>query len=95
MIFYSGATPMTTAEFRDASTRELVDPNTAEVAVYDPNGTLVVDDDAMTKDEVGMYHYYIDTSSLTVFGEYNVYVKGTRNNRTAIEKMAFVLWPLG
>lgn len=92
-LFHHGETPMVTAKFRDAITHELVDPDTATVSVYDPNDELKIDAAAMVKDTVGEYHYDVDTTPFTVFGEYKAFIDGVRDNRVSTEKTVFTVEP--
>ena len=53
----------------------LVDPtNSIEVTIKDKNGTIAVDEQAMTKSDTGIYTYDYNTTTSTTKGWYNVEV---------------------
>lgn len=74
------------------STGTLVDPDTSiKVTVTDPDGTAVVDDQAMSKDDTGTYHYDYTPDSDADLGPYVVRYKTVDAGRTTIVKTDFRL----
>jgi len=79
-----GDTVKTTATFRYDST--LTDPSGGtnptcgvKVDVVKSDGTYLVQDQPVTRDSVGSYYYYFDTTSTDPYGIYIVVWKGHHN----------------
>jgi hypothetical protein len=92
-LFYIGETPVILAEFYDAFTHDLVDPEAVKVSLYDPEGNLKIDGAAAARDETGKYHYDVNTNNFSIFGEYAAIVEATRDGRVSAEKTVFTLRP--
>ena len=50
----------------------LVDATSVSVSIIPPNGTAVVDDQAMTKTATGIYEYFYTTTASVAEGDYQV-----------------------
>ena len=48
----------------------LVDPTSVTVTITDPDGTVVVNAEAMTQSETGIYYYYYRTTTSSTKGNY-------------------------
>lgn len=50
----------------------LVDATSVDVSVVDPDGTVVVDEQAMSKTATGTYEYYYETTISVDEGDYQI-----------------------
>ncbi len=50
----------------------LVDATSVDISIRDPDGTLVVDEQAMTKTATGVYEYFLLTTTSFVEGNYQL-----------------------
>ncbi len=50
----------------------LVDATSVSITIKDPDGTLVVDDVAMTKNSTGMYEYFYTPATTAILGNYQI-----------------------
>lgn len=68
------------------------DPATSmKIYIQDPNGTNVVDGEAMTKDSTGNYHYDYTPDADTTLGQYEVEYVATNGTRVSAQQDSFVL----
>jgi hypothetical protein len=91
--YFIGETPLVSAAFYDVLTHLPIDPEVVTISVYDPNGLLKIDAVPLTKDSEGKYHYAVDTSGFTVFGEYATFVDAGHGILSSAEKAVFTLKP--
>lgn len=88
--FDIGETVILQAEVKNQA-GSYVDPSTSmQISVYDPNGTAIVSDAAMTKDDTGKYHYDFQAAGKSK-GKYTFAAKATNGARITIQKDAFYL----
>ena len=65
----------------------LTDPSTStKITITDSQKNIKVNNQDMTKDSTGKYHYDWDTSSLSLTGIYAVFYKATHQSRVSIDK---------
>lgn len=50
----------------------LVDATSVDISIIDPDGTIVVDETAMTKTATGTYEYYYTTTTSVDEGNYQI-----------------------
>ena len=50
----------------------LVDATSVDVSIKDPDGTIVVDEAAMTKTATGVYEYFYTTTISVIQGNYQI-----------------------
>lgn len=50
----------------------LVDPTSVSITIKDPDGTLVANDQAMTKNSTGMYEYFYTPATTAILGRYQI-----------------------
>jgi len=68
------------------------DPNVSiQVSIWDPDGTAVVADTAMTKDATGEYHYDLATTASFALGTYRFQYETVHDSRTTIQTDYFVV----
>ena len=68
------------------------DPATSmQISIFDPINNAVVDNQAMTKDAVGKYHYDYTSPSTVRAGKYTVKFVATDGTRITINKDSFNL----
>jgi hypothetical protein len=79
--FYLGETVPMAVEARDYKTGDLVDTTSMKITI---SGTeVIVDDEEMTKDSTGCYHYDWESDTL---GTINIRYKAVYNGKTVISK---------
>ena len=89
--FNRGETVICSIEIKDAD-GNFSDPATStQITITDPSGTDVVDDQAMTKDSIGKYHYDYTSSSSAKLGNYLVKYVLTDGSRITIDTETFKL----
>ena len=69
-----GNTVKASVEFKYNNT--YTDPLYPTISVYKPDGSTLVNDATPTKDDVGKYHYFIETSNDSPLGIYIIEWKG-------------------
>ena len=79
--FYLGSTVVFSLTIMRASNSILFDPDSVTITIS--NNTVVVNDQAMTKDSVGEYHYDWTPSEV---GIYTVEYKATNVSRVSVGK---------
>jgi hypothetical protein len=79
--FYLGETVPFAIEIRNAQTSDLLDPDSITITVA--NNGVLVNNDAMIKDSVGVYHYNWMANAI---GNYQVVYKAIDNGKTTIAK---------
>ena len=90
-LFQIGETVICTIEVRDDA-GNYKDPATSmTITITDPHHTVIVDNQAMTKDAVGKYHYDYNSPSTALSGNYTVRYVATDGSRITIEKETFAL----
>ena len=86
MIFHVGETVICSIEVRD-SDGALADPATSmNITITDNTNGIEVDDQAMSKDGTGLYHYDWNTSADAALGIYYITYTATDGSRISIEK---------
>ena len=50
----------------------LVDATSVDISIKDPDGTMVVDETAMTKTSTGVYEHFYTTTTSVIIGNYQV-----------------------
>jgi len=86
MDFHIGETVICSVTIRNAD-GDLYDPSTStKITITDNQKSIKVNNQDMTKDETGEYHYDWDTSSLSLAGIYTVLYKATDGSRISIEE---------
>ena len=86
MDFHLGETVICSVTVRDAD-GVLADPSTSmKITITDSQKSVKVNDQAMTNDSKGEYHYDFDTSSLSLAGIYTIFYKATDGSRVSIEE---------
>lgn len=50
----------------------LVDATSVDISIKDPDGTMVIDEVAMTKTATGVYEHFYTTTTAVVVGDYQV-----------------------
>jgi hypothetical protein len=74
------------------SSGTLVDPSTSvKVSIWNENNTIVVNEQAMTNDAVGTYHYNYTTSTTGIRGQYRVIYTATDGTLITKQKDYFQL----
>jgi uncharacterized protein YfaS (alpha-2-macroglobulin family) len=92
MVLIRGNTVICSIIVANTSTGVVADPATSVTCtIKNPQGTVVVNDQAMTKDDVGYYHYDYQTTSSSRKGDYEVYYTLTDGTRVTIAKDVFTL----
>jgi hypothetical protein len=65
-----------------------------QITIWDPNGKVVVNDQAMTEDSTGLFHYdYTSTDPTSAQGEYFVLYVANNAGRISEETDVFTLKP--
>jgi len=89
--FVRGETVICSVTVKNSS-GTLVDPTTSmKITVTNNINGIEVDDQAMTKDSTGMYHYDWTSAASSEKGNYDVFYKATDGARISITKDAFDL----
>jgi uncharacterized protein YfaS (alpha-2-macroglobulin family) len=84
MLYQLGETVICSVEVRNAA-GTLVDPATSmKITITDNKNGTEVDDQAMTKDETGKYHYDWQTNTITAGGVYYILYTATNGTRISI-----------
>ena len=86
MAFHVGETVICSIEVGDAD-GNLADPSTSmKITITDNTNGIEVDDQAMTKDSTGIYHYDWTSSADAPLGIYYIVYTATDGSRISIEK---------
>ena len=86
MAFHVGETVICSIEVRDAD-GNLADPSTSmKITITDNKNGTEVNDQAMSKDGTGLYHYDWNTSADSILGIYYVVYTATDGSRVSIKK---------
>ncbi len=86
MKFNRGETVICSCTVKNSS-GTLVDPSTSmKITIKDLLNTVMVNDQSMTKDSAGTYHYDWGTSASIGKGIYSVYYKATDSTRISLVK---------
>lgn len=79
--FYLGETVPFSIEIRNAQSSDLVDPDSITITIQ--NNEVLVDNEDMIKDSVGVYHYDWISSAI---GTFQAIFKAVDNGKTSIAK---------
>jgi len=86
MIFIRGETIICSVEIKD-SDGTLVDPETSmKITIADSTNGAEVDNQAMSKDSTGKYHYDWTSTSANLMGVYKIKYIATNGTRISIQK---------
>lgn len=93
MAYEIGETIVCSITITDAD-GTLTDPATStKITIKDPDGNVVVDDQAMTNDGVGLYHYDYTSAATVKAGTYTIWYVATDGSRITKQKDTFELEP--
>lgn len=87
--YLQGETSIINAEVTNSS-GTYIDPTSITCTIDDPVGTQKVTG-AMTKDEVGYYHYDYALASDALVGTWRAFVTAVVGTRTVIEDIRFIV----
>lgn len=87
--YYQGETMRQKAEVRDTN-KALVDPDTIVISIVDPDDTVKTDEQAMTKDATGEYHYDHLLAADAGVGKWTTQIKAVKGF-TQIEQDEFTV----
>lgn len=91
MTFQMGETVICSVTVKD-SDGNLADPSTSmKITITDNRNGLEVDDQDMTKDSTGQYHYDWQTAGVDLTGVYDISFKATDGTRISIAKTSVEL----
>jgi uncharacterized protein YfaS (alpha-2-macroglobulin family) len=87
--YYQGETFRQKVQVTDVDSVD-INPNTIVITIEDSTGTKKITATAMTKDDVGLYHYDYDIPSDGALGEWTTEVNGEKT-QIAIEHDRFLV----
>ena len=67
----------------------LADATSVSISIKDPDGTMVADDQAMSKTATGVYEYFYTTTTSVVVGKYQVEVVALDGSYKTMESSSF------
>jgi len=82
MAFHPGETAILSVEVKDVS--GFLDPDSITVSIFDPRNFQIVNEEAMTKDGTGKYHYDLQPDS--VIGKYEIIYTAVHGSRIVKER---------
>jgi len=86
-MYYQGETARQNVEVRDVYGR-LIDPDTIVITIIDVEETVKADEQTMTKDATGKYHFDYLLAEDAILGEWKTEIKAVKGF-TAIEQDEF------
>ena len=87
--YYQGETVRQNIEATDVN-GILVDPDTIVITIHDTDGAVKADEQTMTKDSTGKYHYDYLLAADALVGEWTTEIKAVKGF-TAIEQDEFTV----
>lgn len=88
-MYYQGETVRQTVEVTDVN-GALVDPNTIVITIIDTEGTIKINEQSMSKDVTGKYHYNYLLAGDALVGKWTTEIKAEKGF-IAIEQDEFTI----
>ena len=90
-IYFRGDSIFTQINIKEILTNTMTDPSSVSISLYDPNGTALISDSAMSHTIAGIYEYDYSIPTDACFGVYSIKIETTTLD--SLSYFNFVIFP--